>query len=117
VRELLERVVLPLLDGSLTSNEGDTVPTRGLCLLVTTNVGAGRRSIGFRGDERRRVLDDLGRELPPAPAARPESLRRRVLWLGPLRPEDHLPCSAAGCHELGTREGVARRRRRRRCAT
>jgi len=106
--ELLERVVLPLLDGSLTSNEGDTVPTRGLCLLVTTNVGAGRRSIGFRGDERRRVLDDLGRELRrllPQPVL--SRCGGRVLWLGPLRPEDHLALLRRWCHELGTREGVA----------
>jgi len=106
--ELLERVVLPLLDGSLTSNEGDTVQTRGLCLLVTTNVGAGRRSIGFRGDERRRVLDDLGRELRrllPQPIL--SRCGGRVLWLGPLRPEDQLALLRRWCGELGTREGVA----------
>ncbi len=105
--QLIERVVLPLLDGSLTSNEGDTVLTRGLCLAITSNVGVNRRGIGFAANERRRAIDDvmqeLGRLLPRPVLSRCSG---RVLPLRPLRAEDLREIVRRWCRDLADREGL-----------
>jgi len=109
-RELLDRVLMPILDGRLVTNEGDVLITRGVCVVITTNAGtAGRRSIGFSGassaatEGRAQAVEAL-RRLFPAPLW--SRLGGRAVWLGPLSRQDLKTIAERLLSDLSEREGV-----------
>jgi ATP-dependent Clp protease ATP-binding subunit ClpC len=109
-RELLDRVLMPILDGRLVTNEGDVLITRGVCVVITTNAGtAGRRSIGFSGagstatEGEAQAVEALKR-LFPAPLW--SRLGGRAVWLGPLPREDLKTVAERLLSDLADREGV-----------
>jgi ATP-dependent Clp protease ATP-binding subunit ClpA len=112
-QEFCERVIMPVLDGTLDGNEGDSIPTRGTAVFITTNCGSGERApIGFcvqasREDDGRpppNVRDAVARALPTPVWSR---LGGRALWMGPLAEAEHCEVLRRWLVTLADREGVA----------
>lgn len=78
--ELHSRVLRPLMDGRIEGNEGDSLPSHGACLLLTTEVGADavKPSVGYAPPAAR---EPGGEEQDPRMAA-VQRLFTREVWEG-----------------------------------
>lgn len=112
--ELADRVLMPILDGVLVGNEGDEVVTRGVVVVVTTNLGSvERRAIGF-GDAKLDAVEAATGVPPEVTAALRRALHApvwsrlagHVVWLGPLDDDELRQIVDRMLQKLADREGV-----------